>query len=152
MMLREHFPELRTWRTKIVGTDLSSQILAKARAAVYTQFEVNRGLPASLLAKWFQRRGAEWALDREIADSVEFRQLNLIQPGVYPTADLILLRNVLIYFESDTKRQIVARMRTALRPGGVLMLGASEAPLVLQDGFQRVDIGRASCYRVAASS
>jgi chemotaxis protein methyltransferase CheR len=147
MMLREHFPELRAWTTHILGTDINEQVLNKARQARYTQFEVNRGLPAPMLARWFARQGAEWQLDKQVSSDVDFRPLNLIAPGMFPVSDLIMLRNVLIYFNDDTKRQILAKARAALRPGGFLVLGSSESPLLLQEGFQRVEIGRASCYR-----
>jgi chemotaxis protein methyltransferase CheR len=147
MMMKEHFPELAGWRTAIVATDLNEQVLAKARAGRYTQFEVNRGLPAPLMSRWFSRAGAEWQLDREILNAVQLRPLNLIGTARYPQADLILLRNVLIYFDTETKRQILSRVREALRPGGYLLLGASESPLLLQSGFERADIGRGGCFR-----
>ena len=147
MMMKEHFPELAGWRTPIVATDLNEQVLAKARAGRYTQFEVNRGLPAPLMSRWFSRAGAEWQLDREILNAVQLRPLNLIGTARYPQVDLILLRNVLIYFDTETKRQILSRVREALRPGGYLLLGASESPLLLQSGFERADIGRGGCFR-----
>jgi chemotaxis protein methyltransferase CheR len=151
MLLREHFQELHGWQVKVLATDLSEAVLAKAREGRYSQFEVNRGLPAALLARWFKRQGMEWVLDERIRSAVELRQVNLIQPGPLPSADLILLRNVLIYFNSDTKRRILDRVRQALRPGGSLLLGSSETPLLLNEGFERVEIGRAACYRPRTS-
>lgn len=151
LLLREHFGAvLDGWSVRIIATDISPSMLDRARAGRYTQLEVNRGLPASLLVRYFHRAGLEWELDERVRSMVEFRGLNLAEPGDWtrlPAFDLVLLRNVLIYFDADTKRSILTRARRHLQPGGLLFLGSSETTLNLVDGFSRVQSGRTICYR-----
>jgi chemotaxis protein methyltransferase CheR len=148
MMLLHHFPQLATWRISIVATDLSEQVLAKARAGVFRQLDVNRGLPAAMLVKHFTRVGADWVINPNVRAMVEFRQVNLLAPwtGV-PRPDVAFLRNVLIYFEPETRRTILGRMRNLLGPSGILFLGAAETTMGLDDGWDRLPV-KASCYRV----
>lgn len=148
MLLNEHFPEIANWDFKFLATDLSFQILNKARVGRYTQFEVNRGLPASLLVKYFTRQNGEWEIAPKLRRQVEFRELNLIQdwPNM-PQMDLVMLRNVLIYFEPAVKRQILERIRRVLRPGGYLILGGTETTFGIDGGFERVVVGRTTVYR-----
>jgi chemotaxis protein methyltransferase CheR len=149
MLLREHFPELAGWDVRLTATDISTDVLARARAGCYSQVEVNRGLPAPLLAKYFSRVGANWKLADDIRRMVDFRPLNLIErwPDL-GRPDLVLIRNVLIYFDVPTKKDILARARRILRPDGYLMLGGGETTLNLDDGFERVDYERAGVYRL----
>lgn len=148
MLIREHFPELLRWDLRILATDISSSALAKADSGRYGQLEVNRGLPAQLLLKYFRRAGAHWELDAEVRRMVRFQRHNLV--GIwsgFPPFDLVFLRNVLIYFDLETKRAVLARIRSVLRPGGYLLLGGSETTLNIDDGFERVPIGRTTWYR-----
>jgi chemotaxis protein methyltransferase CheR len=139
MMLRESFAELKDWRVRILATDLSEQILAKAREGVYTQMEVNRGLPAAYLTKYFERAGLHWKVRDDVRSLIEFRKLNLVEPwSLNPTPDLVLMRNVLIYFDLDSKRRILDRVRQQIVPGGALFLGAAETTLNVADGWERV--------------
>jgi chemotaxis protein methyltransferase CheR len=147
MLLHEHFPEVRSWQVKLLGTDLSSVVLERARAGVYTQFEVNRGLPARLLASYFERQGMNWRISARLRDGVEFRTRNLTDASPLPSADLVLLRNVVIYFDPDTRRHLLERIRAALSPGGCLLAGSSESPLLTGIDFERVELGRTVCYR-----
>jgi chemotaxis protein methyltransferase CheR len=148
MLIREHFPVLAGWKVRILGTDLSGEMVERARQGRYSQLEVNRGLPAPLLVKYFRRQGLEWQLSDEIRGMVEYRELNLNEPWpTLPPADLVFLRNVLIYFDVDTKRTILGRVRRVLRPDGYLFLGGAETTMNLDDAYQRVPIGRAVCYR-----
>jgi len=147
LLLHEHFPEVRGWQVKLLGTDLSSAVLDRARAGVYTQFEVNRGLPARLLASYFERQGMNWRISARLREGVEFRKQNLTDQSALPTADLVLLRNVLIYFDPDTRRRLLERIRAALSPGGRLLVGSSESPLLTGIDFERVELGRTVCYR-----
>jgi chemotaxis protein methyltransferase CheR len=148
MLLNEHFPEIANWDFKFLATDLSFQILNKARLGRYTQFEVNRGLPASLLVKYFTRQNGEWEVAPKLRRQVEFRELNLIQDWpTMPQMDLVMLRNVLIYFEPAVKRQILERIRRVLRPGGYLILGGTETTFGIDHGFERVVVGRTTVYR-----
>ena len=148
MLLREHFPELASWKISVIGTDLSQQMVERAQAGVYSQLEVNRGLPASLL-KHFQRTGLQWQLSDEIRKSVKFMRMNLARSWLpLPTMDIIFMRNVLIYFDLETKRQIFARVRRQLAPDGSLLLGGAETTLGVDENFERVNHGKTSSYRL----
>ena len=104
MLLREHFPALRDWQVRILGSDLSSEMLQRARGGRYSQLDVHRGVSARLLAKYFQKVGAEWQITEDIRRMVEFRPINLIDTWPpFPAQDVILLRNVLIYFDLETQ-------------------------------------------------
>lgn len=152
MLLHDRFPELASWQVRILGTDLSTAVLDRARSGRYSQLEVNRGLPAPYLLRYFARDGAGWQLSAPIRDAVEFQPLNLIEswPSL-PPLDIVLLRNVLIYFDVDVKRRILARVRGLLRPDGYLFLGGAETTLNLDDTFERAPFDHASCYRLKSS-
>ncbi|HEX6674923.1 MAG TPA: protein-glutamate O-methyltransferase CheR [Actinomycetes bacterium] len=148
MLLAEHFPALAGWDVSILGTDLSTAMLARAREGSYSQLEVNRGLPAAMLVKHFDKEGMHWRVGAALRRTVEFRPLNL--DATWPPLqrmDLVLLRNVLIYFDATTKLQIVGRMRRQLQPDGYLVLGAAENLLGLDDAIERMTFGRTICYR-----
>jgi len=148
MLIRENFPALLKWRLSLLGTDISGAILDRARAGVYSQLEVNRGLPARLLAKYFQQLGAEWRLKKEILEMAGFRNANLSLPLPPPGRfDVVFLRNVLIYFSQETRREILARLRNIVRPGGVLFLGAAETTMNLDDSYERVPFQKAYYYQ-----
>lgn len=138
-----------TWRVRMLATDISPTMLARTRAGVYSQFEVNRGLPASHLVRHFRRQGLEWQVDDSLRRMIETRHVNLDAPlPSMPRMDIIFLRNVLIYFDIATKRQILARVRKVMRPDGYLVLGGAETTLNLDDSFERVQIGSAPMYRL----
>jgi chemotaxis protein methyltransferase CheR len=148
MLLAEHFGELAGWEVHILATDLSTAMLARAREGSYSQLEVNRGLPAALLVKHFVKEGMHWRVVPGLRRMVEFRPLNLgaAWPPL-PRMDLVLLRNVLIYFDAGTKRMVAERMRRQLQPDSYLVLGAAENLLGLDDAVERVTFGRTICYR-----
>lgn len=149
ILLREQFPSLASWNLHILATDLSAEILDRARRGVYSQVEVNRGLSAQLLVKYFDRRGMEWQLKEDIRRMIEFRQLNLIEPWpAMPSPDIVMLRNVLIYFDVDTKKAILGKVRRLLRPDGYLFLGGAETTMNLDDAFERVAFDRSGYYRL----
>ena len=149
MMLREHFPALATWNVSIVASDLSTEVLEKARQGRYSQMEVNRGLSAALLVKYFTRQGVEWQLKDDIRRTIDFRMINLIESWPpLPPADIILIRNVLIYFDVATKKQILAKARKVMRPDGYLFLGGAETTLNIDDAFERVEFQRSGCYKL----
>ncbi len=138
-----------TWRVRVLATDLSAAMLARTRMGVYSQFEVNRGLPAALLVRHFRKRGLEWEIDESLRQMVQTHLVNLdVQLPSMPSMDIVFLRNVLIYFDIATKRQILARVREIMRPDGYLVLGGAETTLNLGDTFERVQIGRAPMYRL----
>jgi chemotaxis protein methyltransferase CheR len=149
MHLQEHFPELPSWKVQLVGTDLSDEVLAKAKAAKFSQIEVNRGLPAALLVKNFQRQGMQWELRPEIRNMATFTKLNLIERWpVLPAMDIVFLRNVLIYFAPDVKRMILEKVRKVMAPQGVLFLGAAETTMGLDNCFERIQTDNSVYYRM----
>lgn len=149
MLLREHFPELAGWRVRLLATDLSRHILEKAQTGVFTQTEINRGLPMPLALKYFEREGVSWRINDEIRKMVDFQVLNLIDPwpSTLPKMDIIFLRNVLIYFSVDTKKQILDQVHHALHTDGWLFLGGAETTMNIDVRFSRQLVGNATCYR-----
>ena len=148
MLLREHRPALDGWDIRITGTDISRSVLARARAGRYTQLEVNRGLPANLLVKYFEQHGTTWEISQEIRRMVEFRETNLIHP--WPELggmQLILMRNVLIYFDVETKKGILQRTGRLIDPRGYLLLGGAETTTNLDDSFETLPVDGAVCFR-----
>jgi chemotaxis protein methyltransferase CheR len=148
ILIREHFPSLLSWNLTLTATDLSGEMLDRARSGRYSQMEVNRGVPAAMLVRYFQRDGLDWFLRDEVRKMVDFRPINLAAewPGI-PTPDLVLLRNVLIYFESETKRQILARLARTMAPDGYLILGGAENVLDSGEWFERAGPPRSGAYR-----
>jgi len=148
MIIREHFPQLRDWNVQILGTDLSPTVLTQARQAVYSQLEVNRGLPAPLLMKYFTKTDVKWALKDDVKKLVEFRQLNLIKPWpIMPAFDVVFIRNVMIYFDVETKKTILKRIRQCLQPQGCIFLGTAETTINLDTELVPVTIGKATVYQ-----
>ncbi len=147
MLVRE-CRALDGWDVRIIGSDISRQVLARARAARYSQFEVNRGLPAHLLVKHFEQDGRAWALRPEISRMVEFRELNLVHPWPdLPPIDLMLMRNVLIYLDVETRKTILARVGRLLDPRGYLVLGGSETTMNLDESFETACLDGTVCFR-----
>ena len=149
MVLREHFPQLGPKDVRILATDLSPSMLERVREGVYSKLEVNRGLPALMLVKHFEQDGATWQVSEPLRQMVDVRPLNLIKPWpALPPMDVIFLRNVLIYFDVPTKQDILRKVRKVLKPEGYLFLGGAETTLHLDDAFERVLIGKTTCYRL----
>jgi chemotaxis protein methyltransferase CheR len=149
MTLMDAFPELAGWKVKILATDLSSEMVARSKAGRYGQIEVNRGLPATHLIRYFEKKGTEWSVKPEVRKWCEFRELNLIEPwGTMPRLDVVFLRNVLIYFDVETKRSILSNVTRVLQPWGYLFLGGAETTINLGDAFERVQFDKAGCYRL----
>lgn len=149
MMLSEELEPQR--RFEIVGTDISRNVLEQARAGRYTQMEVNRGLPARHLVRFFQRVGTGWQVSPELQRHVRFRELNLaaaFPPGL-PRFDVVFLRNVLIYFDASTKQAILHRVRRTMSPDGWLILGTAETTRGIDQEFQLVRMGGLSAYQSA---
>ena len=137
MLLKEFSSQLSGWRVEIVATDLSLGVLEKARAGIFSQFEVQRGLPIQLLVKHFRQIGELWQLNADIRAMVQHRQLNLLQDFSHlGTFDVIFCRNVLIYFDQDTKIGVFNRLAKSLEADGVLALGAAESVVGMTDAFK----------------
>jgi chemotaxis protein methyltransferase CheR len=149
MLIRESFPALLSWNIRILATDLSTDVLARAREGRYSQLEVNRGLPASLLVKYFQKRGCDWFLRDDIRAMVDYQILNLSNAWpTMPPMDIVMIRNVLIYFGMDTKKEILAKVRRILKPDGYFFLGGAETTFSIDDSYERVQFERSTCYRI----
>jgi len=136
------------WNIQILGTDLSEQILARAREGRYMQIEVNRGLPASYLLKYFERQGLDWQIRDSVRRMVTFEPFDLRKSmQAKGPFDVIFCRNVLIYFDVETKKKILGELRGALFPGGYLVLGGAETTLNLDEKFRRLPAGRTTFYQ-----
>ncbi|MEM9399623.1 MAG: protein-glutamate O-methyltransferase CheR [Verrucomicrobiota bacterium] len=143
MMIRENFPQLNDWNIEILATDISSEVLAKAQKGSFSQLEVNRGLPAIYLLKYFSKGPNEtWQIKDEVKDMIVFKKLNLIEAwGIMPLYDIIMLRNVMIYFDNEKKKQILDNMCRCLHPEGYLFLGTAETTLNLNNTLRSATYG-----------
>lgn len=135
MLLAERRAALSGWNIDILATDFATSALAKAREGLYSQFEVQRGLPVGLLIKYFAKAGRGWELAPQIRAKVSFAAHNLVAGEELGVFDVIFCRNVLIYFDAETKRAVLASLAGQLAPGGYLVLGASETTTGLSDAF-----------------
>jgi chemotaxis protein methyltransferase CheR len=137
MCLKGLSPALAGWKVDIVATDLSQGVLEKSRAGIFSQFEVQRGLPIQLLVQHFTQVGDMWQLNPDIRSMVQHRQLNLLHDFSHlGTFDIIFCRNVLIYFDQDTKTGIFERLAKVIEPDGFLVLGAAESVVGISDAFK----------------
>jgi chemotaxis protein methyltransferase CheR len=152
MLLDQHLPA--GWTAEILATDVSTAMLERVKAGRYSQVEMNRGLPATTLVKYFTRAGTEWEVTPELRRMVRTQHLNLADPYAFTaigTYDVVLLRNVLIYFDAATKYDILRRMRPHVAPGGYLLLGSSETtldmPADVAELWSREQLGRVQAHR-----
>jgi chemotaxis protein methyltransferase CheR len=149
-MCVKEFAGLAGWRVEIVATDLSQEVLEKSKAGIYSQFEVQRGLPIQMLVKYFTQTGELWQLKADLRAMVQHRQLNLLQDFSHlGTFDVIFCRNVLIYFDQDTKVAVFDRLARMVEADGVLLLGAAESVVGISDAFKPYP-ERRGVYRVNA--
>ena len=148
MLVREHFPSVPD--VTILATDLSADVLDRARSGRFSHLEANRGLPARLLVKHFEQVGREWQVRPDVRNMVTFREFNLARRPFIGVAqmDVVFLRNVLIYFDTDTRVGVLGEVARVLRPGGHLFLGSSETTYGLDDSYERVGVGKTVCYRL----
>jgi chemotaxis protein methyltransferase CheR len=148
MLLKEE-RALAGWDVGLLASDFSETILERARNGQYSQHEVNRGLVGDFLVKYFEKDGLTYRAKEDLRGAIEFRRLNLaLAWPKFPRMDIIFMRNVLIYFEAETKKEILARVRRVLAPDGYLFLGSTETTLNLDDAFHRETIGKTVCYRI----
>lgn len=147
MVIRHYFPELVNWDIRILATDISVEMLDRTRTGVYSQLEVNRGLPAQMLVRFFEKDGLNWRVKQTLRDDVDVRQLNLATAWpALSDMDVVFLRNVLIYFDLETKRHILGKVRRIIRPDGYLFLGGAETTLNVDEAFGRHDRAVSGCY------
>jgi chemotaxis protein methyltransferase CheR len=145
MLLAENFPELAHWDVKIIGTDISRQVVDHAQRGRYRRLEMNRGLPARMLLKYFLRKGEEWEVTAQIRSMCEFQYANLCAPLLQlPEFDLVLLRNVLLYFSQPDRRALFSGVHRRMKPNGYLLLGNAEQA---EDSTELFEVEfAANCY------
>ncbi len=137
MCLKEMERQLMGWRIEILGTDISNEVLDRAKAGTYTQFEVQRGLPIQLLLKYFTQQGESWTISSELRSMVQWKKFNLLDSfASFGQFDIVFCRNVLIYFDQATKVDILGRISKIMAPDGYLVLGAAETVVGLTDAFK----------------
>jgi chemotaxis protein methyltransferase CheR len=152
MILSESAAQLNGWKIEIVGTDLSTEILNRAKEGMYSQFEVQRGLPITMLVKYFAQIGDRWQINAKIRGMVQYREFNLLQdPMPLGRFDVVFCRNVLIYFDQPTKTRVLNSVSKLMPEDGFLFLGGAETVLGITDKFQMVP-GQRGVYGVAAAN
>ncbi|MEQ8357344.1 MAG: protein-glutamate O-methyltransferase [Kiloniellaceae bacterium] len=152
MMLKEESAKLAGWKVEIVATDLSTEILDKAKVGLYSQFEVQRGLPITYLMKYFKQEGEKWRISDEIRNMVSYRPFNLLEsPAPLGTFDVVFCRNVLIYFDQSTKGEVLSRISQIMSADAFLYLGGAETVLGISDSFEVLP-GQRGIYRLSDSN
>ncbi len=149
MILKEENAKMAGWRVKITGTDISTDILDKAKQGEYSQFEVQRGLPVQLLVKYFEKQGENWQINSDIKSMVDYKEFNLLD-SLKPLGnfDIVFCRNVLIYFDQETKSKVLDEIYELMPDDGLLFLGGAETVLGISDKFRPVPNFR-GVYEVA---
>jgi len=147
-IIKECGLQLGGWTVDFTATDLSEEVLARARSGLFNQLEVNRGLPVPMLIKHFDKVGLEWQVKADLRKMINFRKVNLMEAWpAMPEMDVVFMRNVLIYFDVATKKRIFDRLARVIRPGGYLFLGTVESTHSLTEQFQPIQVGKAICYQ-----
>jgi chemotaxis protein methyltransferase CheR len=146
MLLSEAFPELVTWDVKLLASDINPWLLSQAREGLYSSLEVNRGLPARLLLKYFSQEPQGYRVKEELRSKIVFFEQNLVKTWPPFQADIILLRNVLIYFDLSSRVKVLKAIHRTLAPDGYLMMGTAESPRYLHSGFEPAHIPGANVY------
>lgn len=150
MLMAEHVVP-RGWSVDILATDISSEMLERTKQGSYSQLEINRGLPAPMMVKHFTKVGTHWQVSDQLRSMVRVQKFNLAAPfPPLPSFDVVFMRNVLIYFDTPTKRSILQRTQRVLNPQGYLVLGGAETTLGIDDQWERVAAGRTTLNRPLA--
>lgn len=149
MLIQENFPALLNWKINFIASDISEEMLDRCRSGKYSQLEVNRGLPASHLIKYFKKDGPAWIIKKEIRERIQFQYVNLSHELPYlPKMDIVFLRNVLIYFDIEMKKKVLKQLKSVLKPDGYLFLGGAETTLNLDTSYSRMGVKYSGCYRL----
>jgi chemotaxis protein methyltransferase CheR len=152
MTLFESIPNIKDWKINFIASDLSKNMLERSRAGKYSQLEVNRGLPVQMLVKYFKKDGLEWQIDSRLRELIDFREVNLLNTWpLFQPLDIVFIRNVLIYFDAPTKKEIFRKIRGVMAPDGYLFLGGAETTMNLDDSFARLPMDRSGCYQLKSS-
>jgi chemotaxis protein methyltransferase CheR len=147
MLLRHDFPELADWNLRLTAADISAEMIRRARAGRYTQFEVNRGLPARMLITYFQKQGIDWQISDALRSMIDFQEMNLMQAFEFCfDVDIVFLRNVLIYFDQTFRSQLLEQIQRALRPDGCLMMGAAETTVFSSPAFLPLPVEHSNMF------
>jgi chemotaxis protein methyltransferase CheR len=149
ILLNEHFRDLlATWRVRIIATDFSEAVLTHAREGIFSDLQTARGLPPALLAKYFRPLQGKWSISQDCRRLVEYRSLNLNAAWpMMPPCDIVLVRNVMIYFDLPTRTALVEKFRKVLRPDGALFLGGAETLIGMDTNYERLSGAGCSYYR-----
>ena len=149
ILLNEHFRDLlATWRVRIIATDFSEAVLTQAREGIFSDLQTARGLPPALLAKYFRPLQGKWSISQDCRRLVEYRSLNLNAAWpMMPPCDIVLVRNVMIYFDLPTRTALVEKFRKVLRPDGALFLGGAETLIGMDTNYERLSGAGCSYYR-----
>jgi len=151
ILLKEEGAKLAGWRTELIGTDISNEILARAKEGRYSQFEVQRGMPIQLLVKYFEKDGEHWRIKDDIRNMVRYQFFNLLDdPKSLGNFDVVFCRNVLIYFDQPTKKAVLERIAALMPEDGLLFLGGAETVLGIIDKFEPVP-GQRGIYRLSGN-
>jgi chemotaxis protein methyltransferase CheR len=138
---------IQDWNVQILGTDFSAKVVERARSGTYQQIEVNRGLPVALLVKYFRRSGLDWQISDAVREMVRFETIDLRQSmRTLGPFDMVFCRNVMIYFDNETKRKIMKELHSTLFRGGWLLLGGAETVVQLEEQFERLKVGNVTVY------
>ncbi len=147
MLLLEHFPDVLNWNLSIVTSDISREMIERTRQGVYTHAEVERGLPPALLKRYFQEGVEGYTISEDVRSIVHPRVLNLADPDLHmPKFDLILARNILIYFDLENKRKLLSQLRNCMHSWTPLILGAGESTVNVHEGFVALDLAGFRCF------
>jgi chemotaxis protein methyltransferase CheR len=141
MICAEEAAKLQGWKIDIIGTDLSREMVERSKTGIYTQFEVQRGLPITMLAKYFQQQANDrWQLKETIRQMVQFKEMNLLHDfGPIGSFDVVYCRNVLIYFDLPTKAKVLDAIRGVMTTDGALFLGGAETVLGVNEKFKPME-------------
>lgn len=149
ILLSEHFPNLHNWNINLYATDISNTVLERARSGNYTAFEANRGLNDELKKKYFKQDGENLELNEAIRSQVTFQSLNFMEQWKNTnTFDIILMRNVLIYFDTETKRKVLTKVKNCLSPQGHLFLGSSETTYNIDSDWVSIRNNESTSYKI----
>ncbi|MEL6106420.1 MAG: protein-glutamate O-methyltransferase CheR [Planctomycetota bacterium] len=151
IVIREMFPHLTDWSIRIFATDISNEMLNKTRRGVFSEMEVNRGLPAELLTRYFTRFGPDYRVRDHLQSMVEVTRINLTKPWTrLEVFDIVFMRNVLIYFDQRVKSDILSRTHRTIANDGYMFIGSAETTIGLGVPFMREEINGTVCYRPTA--
>lgn len=153
MILKEKLLLLKDWRIELLGTDISTDVLDRAKAGVYSQFEIQRGLPVQMLVKYFAKEGDQYRIRDDIRSMVQYKVANLLDPFTgFGSFDIIFCRNVLIYFDEPTKRNVLERLSQLLPDDGYLLLGAAESVVGITNCFVPHETARGVSVKASSVS